>query len=256
MKERRWFRRLCLFYKILNNQTPGCLYSLLSPPNRHYSIRKYSKIRQIFCRTETFSNSFCLRKLENGTNLVPQSVKLLHIQYFAKHFQTLSDRLQSQINKNLEILKCHFLLCLSVCLSVCLPICLSVCLCLSLSVCLSVSLCLSLSVSVSVSVSLSVSLCLSQCKISMQENIFGYTLIISNGRSRFVKIFRFLPCYVCQFFSLLVIVNLFDFSHLALESFQDYMILGLFNNLLNIYHGHFIVKIVKEFKKQSSRHAL
>ena len=57
-------------------------------------------------------------------------------------------------------------------------------------------------------------------------------------------------------FSLLVIVNLFDFSHLALESFQDYMILGLFDNLLNIYHGHFIVKIVKEFKKQSSRNAL
>ena len=118
-----------------------------------------------------------------------------------------------------------------------------------LTLCLSVSLCLSLSLSLS----LSVSLCLSQCKISMQENIFGYTLIISNGRSRFVKIFRFLPCYVCQFFSLLVIVNLFDFSHLALESFQDYMILGLFNNLLNIYHGHFIVKIVKEFKKQSSK---
>ena len=58
MKERRWFRRLCCFYKILNNQTPGYLYSLLSPPNRHYNTRKYSKIRQIFCRTETFSNSF------------------------------------------------------------------------------------------------------------------------------------------------------------------------------------------------------
>ena len=214
MKERRWFRRLCLFYKILNNQTPGCLYSLLSPPNRHYSIRKYSKIRQIFCRTETFSNSFCLRKLENGTNLVPQSVKLLHIQYFAKHFQTLSDRLQSQINKNLEILKCHFLLCLSVCLSVCLPICLSVSvsLCLFFSLSLSVSLCLSLSLSLS----LSVSLCLSQCKISMQENIFGYTLIISNGRSRFVKIFRFLPCYVCQFFPfwLQLICQIFPFQPL------------------------------------------
>ena len=58
IKERRWFRRLCCFYKILNNQTPGYLYSLLSPPNRHYNRRKYCKIRQIFCRTETFSNSF------------------------------------------------------------------------------------------------------------------------------------------------------------------------------------------------------
>ena len=29
---------------------------------------------------------FCLRQLENGTKLLPPSVKLLHIQYFAKHF--------------------------------------------------------------------------------------------------------------------------------------------------------------------------
>ena len=53
MKERRWFRRICCFYKIFNNQTPGYLYSLLFSPNRHYNTRKYSKIRQIFCRTET-----------------------------------------------------------------------------------------------------------------------------------------------------------------------------------------------------------
>ena len=44
MKERRWFRRLCYFYRILNN--------------RHYNTRKYSKIRQIFCRTKNVSNSF------------------------------------------------------------------------------------------------------------------------------------------------------------------------------------------------------
>ena len=44
------------FYKILNNQIPGYLYSLLSPPNRHCNTRRYSQIRQIFCRTETFSN--------------------------------------------------------------------------------------------------------------------------------------------------------------------------------------------------------
>ena len=67
MKESRWFRRLC-FYKILNNQAPAYLYSLLSPPNRHYNIRNCSKIRQIFCRTETFSNS-----------LLPQTIDLLAV---------------------------------------------------------------------------------------------------------------------------------------------------------------------------------
>ena len=37
---------------------------------------------------------FCLRHLENRTNLTPPSVKLLHVQYFTNHFQTLSDWLQ------------------------------------------------------------------------------------------------------------------------------------------------------------------
>ena len=69
MKERRWFRRLCCFYKILNNQVPGYLYSLLSPPDRHYNARKYSKIRQIFCRTEAFTNSFLPQTIREWNKL-------------------------------------------------------------------------------------------------------------------------------------------------------------------------------------------
>ena len=69
MKERRWFRRLCCFYKILNNQAPIYLYSLLSPPNRHYITCNYSKIRQIFCRAETFSNSFLPQTIRERNKL-------------------------------------------------------------------------------------------------------------------------------------------------------------------------------------------
>ena len=69
MKEKRRFRRLCCFYKILNNQTPAYLYSLLSPPNKHYNTRKYSKIKQIFCRTETFSNSFLPQTIREWNKL-------------------------------------------------------------------------------------------------------------------------------------------------------------------------------------------
>ena len=69
MKERRWLQRLCCFYKILNNQAPAYLYSLLSPSNRHYNTRKYSKTRQIFCRTETFSNSFLLQTIKEWNKL-------------------------------------------------------------------------------------------------------------------------------------------------------------------------------------------
>ena len=69
MKERRWFSRFCCYYKIFNNQAPAYLYSLLSPPNRHYNTRKYSKIRQIFCRTETFSNSFLPQTIREWNKL-------------------------------------------------------------------------------------------------------------------------------------------------------------------------------------------
>ena len=69
MKDRRWFRRLCCFYKILNNQTPGYLYSLLVPPNRDYNTRRYTKFRQVFCRTETFSNSFLPQTIKEWNKL-------------------------------------------------------------------------------------------------------------------------------------------------------------------------------------------
>ena len=60
---------LCCCYKTLNNQTPGYLYSLLSPTNRHYKTRKYFKIRQTFCRTETFSNSFLPQTIRDWNKL-------------------------------------------------------------------------------------------------------------------------------------------------------------------------------------------
>ena len=47
-----------------SKETTGYLYSLFSPPSRHCNTRKYSKIRQIFCRTETFSNSFLPQTME------------------------------------------------------------------------------------------------------------------------------------------------------------------------------------------------
>ena len=85
MKEMR-FPRLVCFHKTLNNQTPAIkhLYSLFPPPNRHYNTHNFSKIRQIFCRTETFSNSFLSQKIRKWNRLDILSVKLLHGQLFCK----------------------------------------------------------------------------------------------------------------------------------------------------------------------------
>ena len=61
--------KTCCFYKILNNQAPDYLYRLLSPPNKHCNTPSYSKIRQIFCRTETFSNSFLSQTIKQWNKL-------------------------------------------------------------------------------------------------------------------------------------------------------------------------------------------
>ena len=53
----------------MNNQTPGYLYSLLAPPNRDYSTRRYTKFRPIFCITETFSNSFLPQTIKEWNKL-------------------------------------------------------------------------------------------------------------------------------------------------------------------------------------------
>ena len=70
---RQWRRGVCFgdcsFYKIFNNQAPAYSYSLLSPPNRYCNTRTYSKIRQIFCRIETFSNSFLPQTIKEWNKL-------------------------------------------------------------------------------------------------------------------------------------------------------------------------------------------
>ena len=68
MKERKQFRIICCFYKILNNQVPAYLYSLL-PTKQALQDTYYSKIRQIFCRTKTFINSFLPQKVRKWNKL-------------------------------------------------------------------------------------------------------------------------------------------------------------------------------------------
>ena len=87
MKGRRWFQRLHCFYKILNNQAPA-IFTVYLP--HHIGIIDIHvtipKLNRFSAEQKLLVILFCFRQLENGTNLMPQSAKLLHIQYFAKHF--------------------------------------------------------------------------------------------------------------------------------------------------------------------------
>ena len=105
MKERRWFRRLCYFYKIWNNQAPVCLYSLLSPPNSHYNTRNYFRIWQIFCRTEAFCNSFLPQATRGWKNLDTAVCQGPSYSVFCKTLlDYISDRLQIPLLETLMFL--------------------------------------------------------------------------------------------------------------------------------------------------------
>ena len=58
LSSRRWYRKLCLFYKILNNKHPTYLYNIVPRPTHSLNTRNQSQIPNIFCRTDFFANSF------------------------------------------------------------------------------------------------------------------------------------------------------------------------------------------------------
>ena len=60
LSSRRWLRKLCTFYKIVRNKSPGYLYKYILPGDRAYLTQNSNNIKQIFYRSEYFANSlFC-----------------------------------------------------------------------------------------------------------------------------------------------------------------------------------------------------
>ena len=58
LTSRRWLRKLCLFYKIVANKLPNCLYNYVSTVNQSYQTRSGDKFLHMYCRREYFANSF------------------------------------------------------------------------------------------------------------------------------------------------------------------------------------------------------
>ena len=58
LKSRRWFRKLCHFYKILNEKSPPYLFDLIPNLNRIREIRHSNNIPAIHTRHNYFKNSF------------------------------------------------------------------------------------------------------------------------------------------------------------------------------------------------------
>ena len=68
LSERRWFRRLVQFYKILNGFTPEYLQIPVPPPGNHlFGTRTENDLYSIRCRINLYMNSF-----------YPNAVKILN----------------------------------------------------------------------------------------------------------------------------------------------------------------------------------
>ena len=69
LKSRRWFRKLCHFYKILNEKSPSYLFDLIPNLNRVRETRHSNNILAIHTRQNYFKNSFFPSTISEWNNL-------------------------------------------------------------------------------------------------------------------------------------------------------------------------------------------
>ena len=87
---RRWYRRLCLFYKIINSSTPE--YTRRYPPmlkQNPYDLRRPNIFAEEQTNTNQYSNSFYPYCIKTWNNLDPSIRNLPTIPYFSKALQQL-----------------------------------------------------------------------------------------------------------------------------------------------------------------------
>ena len=61
LSSRRWLRKLCTFYRVVRNKSPGYLYKYILQGDRAYLTRNSNNIQNIFCKSEYFALFFPVR---------------------------------------------------------------------------------------------------------------------------------------------------------------------------------------------------
>ena len=69
LRLRRWFRKLCNFYKILNEKSPSYLFDLIPNLNRVCESRHSNNIPAIHARDNQFKNSFFPSTISEWNNV-------------------------------------------------------------------------------------------------------------------------------------------------------------------------------------------
>ena len=68
---RRWYRKLCCFYKIYNKQAPGYLTELIPTCNEAYQTRHVANVPSLSFRHNFFKNTFFSSALLEWNKLDP-----------------------------------------------------------------------------------------------------------------------------------------------------------------------------------------
>ena len=70
-QQRRWYRKLCCLFKIINNQSPSFLFPLVPSPNTRYFARNSENTPQLRTNHEFFKSSFFSSAIKEWNNLNP-----------------------------------------------------------------------------------------------------------------------------------------------------------------------------------------
>ena len=90
LTHRRWYRRLCLFYKIMNNGTPEYTRRYLPTFKQNpYDLRRPNIFAEERTNTNRYSNSFYLYCIKAWNNLDPTIRNLPNISQFKNALQQL-----------------------------------------------------------------------------------------------------------------------------------------------------------------------
>ena len=81
-QQRRWYRKLCCLFKIINNQSPRYLFQLVLSPNTTYFVRNSENILQLCTKHDFFKNSFFSLTIKEWNNLDPHIRKSKRISIF------------------------------------------------------------------------------------------------------------------------------------------------------------------------------
>ena len=69
LQSRRWFRKSCLFYKIVNNQSPSYLFDYIPSTDRIYNTRNAVNVPMIKSKQTFFKNSYILSTITECNKL-------------------------------------------------------------------------------------------------------------------------------------------------------------------------------------------